>query len=399
MNNSVLASEALPDGLHWDAARNRLKVRDPALADIMLRDPHLITGVDRSRPDIAKAPARDSAPSVSHFFEMWYTVGDNYAPFNIELRKAFTARTVAAFEPMFVERADQLVTTMPHHGDLARHYLAPYFMTSTFGMLGVPKPEWANLTKVAKLVIHFFKQQLLGVTEHKDRQIQAFETVMRYLKSLTDRLLASDAKTPFLVAARRLSTMDTSTWPIAALIGQLLMAGIEPMIVGSSIACHHIWQDPRLLAAVQERKLDFGQVAEEVLRQSPPFGNIFRFVREPCDCLGLRLHPGAIVAIDVAAVNLTRIPAQELAAGCPVRASDVLTFGMGVHYCLGAHSARIQVAAGIERLVIGKPALRIDDDRVRIDTQNNLKEVGALPYTTVSDPTAECTHSRREETP
>ena len=59
-------------------------------------------------------------------------------------------------------------------------------------MLGVPEGDWPNLTKVAKLVIHLFKQQLLGVTEHSAAEVRAFETVMRYLKSLTDRLLAPD---------------------------------------------------------------------------------------------------------------------------------------------------------------------------------------------------------------
>lgn len=375
--------DTLPDGVRWDAERRRLKVLNPALADIVLRDPHIITGVDRSSQDMAKImPGPNETPTVTQFFELWYTVGDNYATFNTELRKAFATRVVERFDPMFAELADRHAAAMPDSGDLARDYLSPYFMHSTFAMLGVPEREWPNLAKVAKLVIYLFKQQLLGVTEHPRGEVQAFHTVMSYLKSVTDDLLTGSADSPFLTAARSLSTLDKNTWPIAALVGQLLMAGIEPMIVGTSIACRNLYADPNALAALRDGDVSSADVAEEVLRQNPPFGNIFRFVHEPCDCLGVALEPGTIVAIDIAGVNLALAPADEPRRGCPVKPSSVLTFGKGTHYCLGANSARLQVAQGVRSLVSTHPDLRIDEKRTRIDTHNNLKEVRSLPYRT-----------------
>ncbi|UVS78675.1 Cytochrome P450 PerV [Actinokineospora sp. UTMC 2448] len=369
----------MPPGLRWDDTRSRLKVLTPELADIALRDPHIITGVDRSKESMARLmPAEDGAPTIVQFFELWYTVNDNYTPFNTELRKVFTARSAAECADRFTALAARHAAALPARGDLARDYFGPYLTTSTFAMLGVPEGDWPNLTKVAKLVIHLFKQQLLGVTEHSAAEVRAFETVMRYLKSLTDRLLA-DGSSPFLDAARTLSTMDTGTWPIAALVGQLLMAGIEPMITASAVAVREIWRDPALPGRLRDGDADAGQVAEEVMRQQPPFGNIFRFVREPCDCLGVRLDPGTVVAIDTAAVNLAEAPAADPAHGCPVRPSAVLTFGRGTHYCLGANSARLQVATGLRELV--RRPVALDPSAVRIDTHNNLKEVRAVPYT------------------
>ncbi|MFF3866988.1 cytochrome P450 [Micromonospora sp. NPDC001898] len=381
MTTSPLATADLPAGLRWDADRSRLKVRDPRLAEIVLRDPHIITGVDHGKSDRAGAlPSPGQAPTITQFFELWYTVGEQYHVFNTELRRAFTVRTVSGFEAAFLDQAERCVTAMPPRGDLARDYLSPYFMHSTFLLIGVPEAEWPRLTKVARLVIHLFKQQLLGVTKYGPREAAAFATSMRYLKQLTDQLLAGPGEEPFLLAARQLARIDPSTWPIAALVGQLLMAGIEPMIVGSSIACRDIWSVPHLRDAILRETVDVTDLAEEVLRQNPPFGNIFRFVSEPCDCLGLPLPAGTIVAIDVAAVNLQRTAAADPAHGCPVRPSEVLTFGRGTHYCLGAHSARIQVAAGVRQLVHGRPELRIDVAGTRIDTHNNLKEVRSIPY-------------------
>lgn len=379
-----MITTALPDGLAWDATRTRLKVLRPDLADTVLRDPHIITGVARSAADMAKRmPAADEVPSITGFFELWYTVNDDYARFNRELRKVFTARSAAGYTQLFDDMASRYAERIPAAGDLVPAYFSPFLTHSTFAMIGVPPADWPNLAKVAKLVIHLFKQQLLGVTEHSAREMAAFETVMRYLKSLTDRLLAGEGDdSPFLDTARELSTVDDNSWSIAALIGQLLMAGIEPMITACTVSTRDIWADPELLAMIRDDLVDTGEITEEVVRQHPPFGNIFRFVAEPCDCLGVRLEPGTIIAIDTAEVNLAQLPAETPVRGCPVRPAAVLTFGKGTHYCLGANSARLQVAAGIRCLAKKEPRVLVDPAAVRVDTHNNLKEVRALPYAT-----------------
>ncbi|QIS15571.1 cytochrome P450 [Nocardia arthritidis] len=370
------------DGLRWDSTRNRLKVLRPDLADAVLRDRHIVAGIEREgATSPTRYPGEDEVPSISGFFQLWYTVNSNYTRFNTELRKVFTVRTTAEFADMFTELAAAQAAKMPAEGDLVTEFLSPYLMHSTFAMIGVPESDWPNLSKVSKLVIHLFKQQLLGETEHSPEIVRAHETVMRYLKSLTDRLLRGDRSSPFLDAARALAEDSAGTWPIAALIGQLLMAGIEPMIVGASITCREIWSDKQLLANARSDIFDIGEIAEEAMRVQPPFGNIFRFVVERCECLGMVLEPGTVVAIDISAVHLAQQPAAQPVRGCPVRPNAVLTFGKGMHYCLGANSARLQISTGLRELLTRRPELCVDPAAARIDTFNNLKEVRALPYT------------------
>jgi cytochrome P450 len=374
----VSTTAGLPTGLRWRVPGSRLAVSRLDLAELVLRDPHIITGIDHSHagsPGMAAGPSDDEVPGVVEFFDLWYTVGDSYAVFNAELRRAFTARTAAGFTPQFAAVADRGLAKLPPAGDLATAYLSPYFLHSTFALLGVPEADWPNLTKVARVVIHLFKERLRGTVEHSEAELRAFATVLRFLKALTDRLLAADpvcdAEAPFLTAARRLAPRCATTWPVAALIGQLLMAGIEPMVVGTAAACRSLYGEPGLRQAVQDGTMDAGAVAEEAMRSSPPFGNIFRWVREPCGCLGVPLAPGTLIAIDVAAVH----------GGCPARGrSTQLTFGRGTHYCLGANTARVQIAVALRQLVTVRPTLRLVLDGVRIDADNNLKAVRALPY-------------------
>jgi len=369
----VPVTATLPPGLRWDTTRGRLKVTDPRLADAVLRDPHIVTGVDHGRAP-AELPTDGGLPSVAQFFQLWYTVGADYARFNTELRKAFTAGVARGFDSDFNRLARGHVLALPPRGDLASGYFLPFCTNSTFAMLGVPAADWPNLTKVSRLIVHLFKQRLLGVADHPPRESRAFAVIMDYLHTLTERLLASDADTPFLTVARALRRDAPNNWPVAALIGQLLMAGIEPMVAGATEATLVLWRDPELLAAARAGTADFPDIAERAMRRCPPFEHIFRFVARQCDCLGVPLAPGTVVAIEVAPVNLSGGD-----DGCPVRPGAVWTFGKGTHYCLGANSARLQVAAAIRQLATARPAIRLAEP-VRIDTSNNLRQVLALPY-------------------
>jgi cytochrome P450 len=372
----VHMAATLPPGLRWDTARGRLKVTTPDLADVIMHDPHIITGIQHGHdPAAVRLPADGELPSVSQFFQLWYTVGADYPRFNTELRKAFTAGVVRGFDTAFNAMARGYVRALPVRGELAAGYFLPFFMHSTFDMIGVPDADWPNLAKAAKLVVHLFKQQLLGVREHSPRELYAFATVMHYLRSLTDRLLAADIDTPFLAAARVLVRDPPNNWPIAALIGQLLMAGIEPMVAGAAEGGLAIWRDPELLARARAGTADFADIAEDAMRRRPPFEHIFRFVARPCDCLGVPLAPGTVLAVEVAPVNM----ANAADGGCPVKPGAVWTFGKGTHYCLGANSARLQVAAAIRQLAVARPGIRLVEP-ARFDSENNLRQVISLPY-------------------
>lgn len=55
------------------------------------------------------------------------------------------------------------------------------------------------------------------------------------------------------------------------------------------------------------------------------------------------------------------------------------TFGKSTHYCLGANSARLQVAAAIRQLATARTGVLLEEP-VRIDSDNNLLQVVSLPY-------------------
>ncbi|GAA4423347.1 hypothetical protein GCM10023148_25140 [Actinokineospora soli] len=88
------------------------------------------------------------------------------------------------------------------------------------------------------------------------------------------------------------------------------------------------------------------------------------------------------VVVDVAAVNADPARVPDPAAFCPVRGKGATyTFGNGPHYCLGAGSARVQIAAGLRALLASGRALSVDASGLRLDSDGYSQTARALPYT------------------
>jgi cytochrome P450 len=358
-----------------------ITVRDPARAEALLHDRHVVPGMERDGPRVVPVPAEDATPTIPEFLALWYTNGQDYSTVSAVLRRAFTARALAGFAAPCAELASRRAASLPPHGDLVREYLSPALLHGTFTILGMPAAQWPRLHRATTVLLRVFRDVLRGGGES---MAPAFDLIMRYLKALTDDVLDGGPRTPFLEALRELAADAPSRWSATAVLGQVLMAGTEPMIVGAAVTCHEVWSDPELHSGLGDGSIEAGPVVEEALRRSPPFRTLFRFVREPCDCTGERLPAGTAIAIDIGAVNLARDPAPPTLRGCPASPASVLTYGRGDHYCLGAAAARMQVPIVVQRLVRDAPRLRINPHQVRISTHGFLREVHALPYSTAS---------------
>ena len=55
-----------------------------------------------------------------------------------------------------------------------------------------------------------------------------------------------------------------------------------------------------------------------------------------------------------------------------------IAFGVGPHFCLGAHLARLELAEALQRLLDGAPRLVLDGPATRV-TSNFINGVSSLP--------------------
>jgi cytochrome P450 len=127
-----------------------------------------------------------------------------------------------------------------------------------------------------------------------------------------------------------------------------------------SATVFNLLANPAQLAQVKaDPELASGAV-EEALRYDPPVHTTIRFSTEDCEVSGLRIAARSPVYVVMGAAN--RDPAQfpdpdrfDLTRN----PNDHLSFGDGIHFCIGAASARIQGRLAVTMLLERFPSLRL----------------------------------------
>jgi len=107
---------------------------------------------------------------------------------------------------------------------------------------------------------------------------------------------------------------------------------------------------------------------EEVLRFDPPLHLFTRWVRKPVTLFGVDFEPGQQVGCLLAAANRdgTAYPSPNLFR--PERkASTNTAFGGGIHFCVGAPLARLEMRVALEVLFERCPELQIAEPPVYAD--------------------------------
>ncbi len=155
-----------------------------------------------------------------------------------------------------------------------------------------------------------------------------------------------------------------TTAELSSLVGLLLLAGFETTVNGigngvrALLANRKQWE---LLVADPARA---GAVVEEVLRYEPPVQQTARVLLaspEPVELAGVAVPSGQWILLMLAAAN--RDPAVFDDPGrfdiTRRNAADHLAFSGGIHYCLGAALARMELEVAFRELAVRYPNLRV----------------------------------------
>ncbi|MDQ4010000.1 MAG: cytochrome P450 [Actinomycetota bacterium] len=279
--------------------------------------------------------------------------------------KAFTPRTIAAMEPRAVALVDEALDRIDNaeKADLVAELAFPMPFTLISEMLGTPP------------VNHLRFRELIG-------------TITRSLEPIVDpRWLPEIAEAELEVAAllddviswkRNNPSDDLLTALIAAehdgdvlskdeLLDQvslLFLAGHETtvnLIGGGTLA---LLRNPDQLKLLREQPELTTNAVEEILRYDSPLQWSRRITIDPFRVGNQEIPAGRLVAVSLASAN--RDPkfwgpdADKLQLDRP-NAHRHVSFGGGMHYCLGAALARLQARVAISRLIQRFPALDLED--------------------------------------
>jgi cytochrome P450 len=315
----------------------------------------------------AAAAGRDS-PRARPLIDVPQVILSMDPPEHTRLRrlvaKAFTARRVELLRSRVVQIVDELLDTMVGAGppaDLARLVAWPTPMMVISELLGVPADRWADLRQWTERTL------ALGAGTSVEQITDARARLMEYLAGLAAerRRQPSDDLIGALVVARDEGDA-LSEDELVRLVMALLIAGHET-------TANQIGNFAYLLLSERDRWARLAEAGpeavpaaiEELLRYTPMAmsADFARIATEDVEVGGQVVRAGDAVLVQIhsadrdAAVfrdadelDLTREPNPHIA------------FGHGVHHCLGAPLARMELQVVFEALVKRLPGLRLAAD-------------------------------------
>ncbi|MFD3453808.1 cytochrome P450 [Streptomyces sp. NPDC058691] len=276
--------------------------------------------------------------------------------------KAFTPRTVERLTPTVQRLASELVERLVAEGggDLIAAVAEPLPVAVIAEMLGIPAGDRHLLRPWSADIVGMF--ELNPTEEAARRAVRASVEFSEYLREL----IAERRKAPgedlisALIAAHdegdRLSEQEMISTCVL-----LLNAGHEATVNTTGNGWWTLFRHPEQLAALRAAPEELLPTAiEELLRFDTPLQMFERWVLDDIEVGGTVIPRGSEVALLFGSANRDpeRFPDPDrLDLTRPD--NPHITFGAGIHYCLGAPLARIELAASFSALLRTAPRLEL----------------------------------------
>lgn len=266
--------------------------------------------------------------------------------------RAFTSRRIAAMGPEVLALCDRLIDAFPSGPfDLLDAYGRVIPVVVIARLLGVPEGRADDLLRWSNAMVAMYQaRRTRAIEEAAVAAAVAFRAFVGETVAERRRRPGDDLLTHLIAAeeaGERLSPDELATTCIL-----LLNAGHEATV-------HAIGNGAKALLEEGVRSVDEA-VVEEVLRFDPPLHMFTRWAYEEVEAFGHRFRRGDRVALLLGAANRDPAAYPDPARFEPGRAGPAnLAFGGGIHFCVGAPLARLELLVGLGRLMERCPGLRL----------------------------------------
>lgn len=352
-----------PDIDHWVVTR-----REDIKAVFM--DPETYSARNTIRPVFELAPEaqrilRDGQWRISP------ALGNNDPPdhgrFRSAVNRAFTARRVAQLQPVVRELVDEGLERFQQRGqaELMGELLYDLPATVILTMLGIPQADVPVIRKGSANRVAFVWGR--PTPEQQVELAQGMVDFWSYLRGVIDERLENPGSdlVSDLIAVRDGDDGVLSLDEIASVLFAFLTAGHETTSSLLGNAVRTLLDPPRRWSELVASPDLIPAAVEEVLRFESPVTSWRREVAKPTELAGQTLQSGDQLLLLLGSANRDEAVFERPDDYDPHRsnARDHLSFGHGIHFCLGAPLARLEGRVVLERLTVRFPSLRLVGDQ------------------------------------
>ena len=346
--------------------------------DAILRDHRRFSNDPRkgtlSRQQRANLPPDDE-------FTMLFLDPPDHKRLRALVNKAFTPKVVNALEPHIRSLLGSLLDDVedPAGFDLMKAVAQPLPVIVIAEMLGVPPKDRAQFKvwsdQRARVLEPAIEPHERAVAETASRALDAYSRpiIKERREAPQDDIVSALAQAE--EEGDRLTERETLN-----MLRLLLIAGNETTtnLIGNGILA--LLRHPDQLQRLREDPSLIQAAVDELLRFDSPVQTDFRRVLEDCEVNGFPLRPRDNMVLLLGAAN--RDPdvfenPDRLDVGREDRSH--LSFGRGIHHCLGAPLARLEGRIVLETLLERFSSIGLLDERPRFRNSIVLRGLESLP--------------------
>jgi cytochrome P450 len=285
--------------------------------------------------------------------------------------QAFTRRSSEAFRPRLEEATDRILDRVLEMGRLEaiEDFATPIPVAMIAELMGIPREDHEQLLRWSHAIVKVFDKNV--TSEEGDAAEQATKDFVAYLSDLVGQRRAGRGED--LIS----SMLEAEDGGDRLTDEEIIGTSILTLNAGHEATVHAIGNGLLALARnpAQYRRLSNGEVGiepavEELLRFDAPLQMFERWVLADAEVSGTRLRKGSKVGLLFGSANH-----DPEAFGDDPEVLDLarhpnphLSFGAGLHLCVGAPLARVELQAAFGRFSARVAGLELKEAADRIQS-------------------------------
>jgi len=296
--------------------------------------------------------------------------------------RAFTPKRVEALRPRARELADQLAAAAAERGSMEAiaEYATPIPLTIISEMLAIPEADRAQLIDWSRAIVGLY--ELGGAEDNGPAAEQATIDFVDYMRGQVAERKANpgdDLMTALIEAEEEGERLSEDELIATCIL--LLNAGHEATVHAIGNGLQALAAHPDQFDLLRQHPEHAASAAEELLRFDTPLQMFDRWVLEDVDWEGHQLQRGSKVGLLLGAANRDPERFEEPNRLDSTRDDNAhVSYGGGIHSCLGAPLARIELQEAFGAVARHAETLEVSGDAPRHDSFI-FRGVTSLPMT------------------
>lgn len=341
---------------------------------------------NRLHPFFAQLPQdnRNKIADLIRYLSLWASFQDppDHTRIRGILNAALPAKIVEDWTGRIAAIVDDLLNRMEQepHPELIRDLGFRLPLTVIMDMLGVPSTRLGEAGRWSNDIALF-----VGSSQNAPDKYERAQSATRQLKELFLPLVAGRRAEPQGDLLSALVHADQgrgklSEDEVLATCILLIVAGHETTALAIGNSVRALLRHPAQLQRLRHDLSLLPGTVEECLRFDGPVGSVGRVVAVDHEKRGKQLKKGDRVFLMIGAANRDDSAFKDPDVFDISRAPNAhLTFGGGLHFCLGAPLARLELKLALARMIRRYPAMALTDQPLEWTSTLVMRGLKALP--------------------